>query len=172
MTVKKKLIIVVIVVLALIGGGVLANTLFVTETPTPLPDDTVQTLSPDEITQTELEVFFSDELQEVNFCGTVYQTNRLEIDGVDFIQRIAEISKEESIICRNSLKSIPETSLRIKHKIKDDNSILIVLFDASNPQQKESPFTQSINLFKVDVRGIIYVQAAFDGSWHEIGIFR
>ncbi|MBI2100000.1 MAG: hypothetical protein HYT48_01520 [Candidatus Vogelbacteria bacterium] len=32
--------------------------------------------------------------EEVNFCGTVYQSERVLVDGVDIIKRIAEIGTE------------------------------------------------------------------------------
>ena len=56
--------------------------------------------------QIDEHLFIDNTLKDVNFCGKIYQAKQIFIDGVDVVQRIAELATKEprygEYICRTA----------------------------------------------------------------------
>lgn len=59
--------------------------------PEPVPE-------PEQVGQIDEHLFVNSTLREVVFCGKSYQVKQLVIDGVDVVQRVAELAKENKKI--------------------------------------------------------------------------
>lgn len=64
-----------------------------------------------------------DKISEVDFCGQTYQSETVLINGVSFVQRLAEIARadQERHICENLVLNWPERDNVIKADLKQSS---------------------------------------------------
>lgn len=55
------------------------------------------TPTPTSVVQNDEHLTIDETLRDVNFCGKVYKVKQIKIDGVDVVQRIAEIATKDLI---------------------------------------------------------------------------
>lgn len=61
-------------------------------TPSVQPPESVSSVTTTQVGQIDEHLFIDNTLKEVNFCGKTYRVKQVMIDGVDVVQRIAELA--------------------------------------------------------------------------------
>ena len=129
-------------------------------------------LSLKKIFETVIDSFKFYNQKDISFCGKIYKTDQMIINGTDVAKSIALISKKENWICQN-LESgkYQESSIGLAQKTEGNNSYLISLFHKGNKNEESDPFNQSPNIFRFnfDKNQVLY-QSQFGGSFKVLGI--
>lgn len=101
--------------------------------------------------------------EEVSFCGKIYETETIVLDGVDVVKRIAALSQNNKLrICENIETNSPDKNL---------NSSLIKQSIEAVDYKEGIYFAQiSVLGFKIDLNAnSIYVLSAFDSEITFVG---
>lgn len=89
------------------------------------------------------------EMETVSFCGTDYQVEKIMIDGVDIIKRIAELAtvQVERYICDELRDNVSSTilSIKINEKTQDETWLdtggpTFIIHSSLNRIWKDDPF--------------------------------
>lgn len=133
--------------------------------------------------QVDEHLSIDETLKEVNFCGTTYKVKQVKIDGVDVVQRVAELATKDMLpdvlkngpYANNEWKKITSSKEDVVGWICDDqkkNGVLDVetlsRYSAADQGFKEGEFygiTIGGKMFDVLYPDLsIYLKSEFDGS--------
>ncbi len=144
--------------------------------PPPVPEATttpqIQTGKIDE------HLTINNTLRDVNFCGKIYKVKQIIIDGVDVVQRIAELVRNRSLSQNTKLKIVGDSICKsVPFNPNDElqiDEVIPFIFDPSNKKAGEKTGTYGIyaQIFQVGVnptKNEIYGINGFDGNTELIG---
>lgn len=144
------------------------------------PPTVVATTSANQIQSGKIDehLTINNTLRDVDFCGKTYRVKQVIIDGVDVVQRIAELVRDQSFSQNTKIKTLSDdicgsVPFNPQDEVQVEEAITFT-FDASSKNAGEKTGTYGIyaQIFQVGVnptKNEIYSIDGFDGSTELIG---